>query len=553
MGWRGLTVAPERTHHLLNGAPAYSARFLEVLKFHDPGLAPAVDAAGATHIDLAGQPVYADRFVRTFGFYEGRAAVHSLVGWFHILPDGSALSCLRFAWCGNFQEARCAVRNVEGRYLHLGVDGLPAYEKSWRYVGDYRDGVAVVQRDDGLHTHIDKSGSHVHLKWFVDLDVFHKGYARARDDVGWMHVDGAGLALYERRFANVEPFYNGQARVERFDGGLEVIDEHGDTVVELRGGRRSEFAALSADMVGFWRTEAIAAAVELGIFEAMPGTTADIAGRLGLDHGRLNALLRALVELSLVDKRGTIWARTARGEYLAKDNPLTLADAAGEYAGPLRKLWGSLTVALRDTDWRTPDVFSDVAADPLRVQSHHRMLRSYARHDYPSVPKAMQLRGDELVMDVGGGLGVLAEMLLDEYPKLRVILLDRTEVIAQARANPNERLQLLSGDLFERWDVKVDVVVLARVLHDWDDERAARILANARKVLPVGGRVFVVEMLIPDDGAFGGLCDLHLLMATGGRERTAKEFENLLRQAGFEPTAVQTLAALPSIIEGVAR
>ena len=65
--------------------------------------------------------------------------------------------------------------------------------------------------------------------------------------------------------------------------------------------------------------------------------------------------------------------------------------------------------------------------------------------------------------------------------------------------------------------------------------------------------MFVVEMLIPDDGAFGGLCDLHLLMATGGRERTAKEFENLFRQAGFEPTAVRTLAALPSIIEGVAR
>ncbi len=53
---------------------------------------------------------------------------------------------------------------------------------------------------------------------------------------GWMHVDRAGEPAYARRFAAVEPFYNAQARVERFDGGLEVIDERGATIVELRSG-----------------------------------------------------------------------------------------------------------------------------------------------------------------------------------------------------------------------------------------------------------------------------------------------------------------------------
>ena len=43
-----------------------------------------------------------------------------------------------------------------------------------------------------------------------------------------------GQPLYARRFAAVEPFYNGQARAERVDGGLEVIDEAGKRLVELR-------------------------------------------------------------------------------------------------------------------------------------------------------------------------------------------------------------------------------------------------------------------------------------------------------------------------------
>jgi ubiquinone/menaquinone biosynthesis C-methylase UbiE len=219
----------------------------------------------------------------------------------------------------------------------------------------------------------------------------------------------------------------------------------------------------------------------------------------------------------------------------------------------LRQLWGSLADAMRDPRWRPPDVFDDVAADPLRVTPHHRMLQSYARHDYPSVPAALRLRGDELLLDVGGGVGVLAELLLAEYPKLEVLLLDRPEVLAQAEIRLDDRLHFVPGDLFEPWSVTADVSVLARVLHDWDNERAVIILRNVRAALPVGGRVFVVEMLVSDDGSFGGLCDLHLLMATGGRERTAEEYEFLLRQAGFEPVAVRTLAALPSIIEGVAR
>jgi len=234
--WRHASVSRDRTHHVVNDTPLYAARFDEVMSFHEPGLAPVRRGGAAWHIRDDGFEAYSQRFRRTFGYYEGLASVESLDGWHHIRPDGSAVGSARFAWCGNYQQARCAVRDRDGGYLHLDRDGNAAYSDRWRYVGDFREGFAVAQADDGRSTHIDCDGELLHGRWFRDLDVFHKGAARARDEGGWTHVDHAGRPLYERRFAMVEPFYNGRARVERFDGGLEVVDRAGRMIELLRQG-----------------------------------------------------------------------------------------------------------------------------------------------------------------------------------------------------------------------------------------------------------------------------------------------------------------------------
>lgn len=556
MSFALLTVSPDGSHHTtVSGEPAYPDRFDEVLKFHAPGLAPVTRRGEAWHIRPDGSAAYARRFERTFGFYEGLAAVVGADGWHHVTPEGQDGYADRYAWCGNFQGGRCAARESTGTYLHICADGRSAYEQRWRYAGDYRDGIAVVQAEDGLSTHIDLRGRTVHDRWFVDLDVFHKGFARARDEDGWTHVDGKGAPTYARRFAAVEPFYNGQARVERFDGSLEVIDESGTTVASLRPPRRSDFAALSGDMVGFWRTQTLGAAVRLGVIEALPAGEEQVAERCGLRREGASRLLRALGELCLTVRHGGRWELTPRGAFLRADHPLTLADAALEYAGPFSKMWDGLSEALRrDSDWSAPDVFAAVARDETRREGHHRMLRSYARHDYPVVALALDLRGDERILDAGGGLGAFAEMVQEAYPRAQVTVLDRPEVVEQGRslAAQTGRLEWHVADLFEPWGIEADAVLLSRVLHDWDDAGARRILSRARAALPIGGRVFVIEMLIPEGGVAGALCDLHLLMATGGRERSAAEIARLLGETGFRFDGVRTVAALPSIVVGVA-
>ncbi len=46
---------------------------------------------------------------------------------------------------------------------------------------------------------------------------------------------------------------------------------------------------------------------------------------------------------------------------------------------------------------------------------------------------------------------------------------------------------------------QVDVVVLSRILHDWDLSRCEKVLALARSLLRPGGALLVAEMLLDPD------------------------------------------------------
>ena len=146
-------------------------------------------------------------------------------------------------------------------------------------------------------------------------------------------------------------------------------------------------------------------------------------------------------------------------------------------------------------------------------------------------------------MDAGGGVGVLAESVLRRHAGVNVTLLERPEVLrlVSVPRELGQRLELCPADLFEPWGVRGDAVLLARVIHDWGDAAAGRILRNARDALPAGGRVFLVEMVLPQEAMAGGLCDLHLLMAAGGQERTEAQYGALLERAGFDLLEVRDL------------
>jgi hypothetical protein len=96
--------------------------------------------------------------------------------------------------------------------------------------------------------------------------------------------------------------------------------------------------------------------------------------------------------------------------------------------------------------------------------------------------------------------------------------------------------------------------VAAHILHDWDDESATRILQTCHRALGAGGKVLIVDPVVPPGNVphYGKLLDLEMLVLTPrGRERTKPEFARLLRGAGFRLSRVIRTDGPLSVVEAV--
>ena len=160
--------------------------------------------------------------------------------------------------------------------------------------------------------------------------------------------------------------------------------------------------------------------------------------------------------------------------------------------------------------------------------------------------------------DVGGGHGALVTAILNEYPDLRGTVFDQPYVADGARktfadANLRQRTAAVGGDFFESVPAGADLYTMKFIIHDWDDERSIRILKNIRKGIADNGKLLIFDTVIPEGNAphFGKFFDLTMLVMTGGRERTEKEFAALLRAGGFHLARVVPTESVLSIVEAV--
>lgn len=233
MNWHNIKISDDGTYFLFNGERIFNNEFIEVLKFHEPGLAPVTDSCGSFHIDASGKELYPERYARTFGFYCNRAAVVKENRWFHLTETGKAAYNQTYHWTGNFQENLCPVRDEHDQYFHIDLHGNRIYRENYVYCGDFKDGIACVKMENGFYRHINKNGDSLNHKSFCDLGVFHKSFATAKDENGWFHIDKKGNELYTHRFLAIEPFYNGFALVTRFDNQKLIINEHGEKIIAI--------------------------------------------------------------------------------------------------------------------------------------------------------------------------------------------------------------------------------------------------------------------------------------------------------------------------------
>lgn len=540
------------THHLYEDKPLYSPRFHSVLKYHPPGFAPVQNETGAFHINLEGKPAYKERFVKTFGFYCSYAAVETEKGWGHITSQGQLLYPERYEWCGNYQENICVVRDKKGNYFHIDPQGERLYGEDYAYAGDFKDGIAVVCNKEGKSSHINSQGKLIHNKWYERLDVFHKGFARAKDERGWFHITKDGSPVYDHRFADVEPFYNGQGHAQNLNGDLVILNEKGEIIKEISISQKNFVGELSGDLIGFWKTETIKIALELGLLDLLPASLERIALKLELAEDKALRLLRALGEIGLVEKISDIWSVSAKGQLLVPSDKAYMA-AASDMWLQVQQEWNHLKEKLCEKSESHQPTFKEKTTDENQLKIYRRALEGYAREDFDEVAKwSIWKKYTSLLVFGQTGITLLCEVLKNN-PSLqgRLVHEDRPlyhlDLVDKSLQN---RLSHYYIDYDQEWAFTAEAILMPRFLHYFPDHEALFLLKEAHKALPQGGMLYLFEMLIDSEGYGGGLLDLNMLVESGGKLRTFDQLQTLLNQAGFYAHEVQNVKPHLQYIQG---
>ena len=188
--------------------------------------------------------------------------------------------------------------------------------------------------------------------------------------------------------------------------------------------------------------------------------------------------------------------------------------------------------------------WADLNANPEFSDSFDALMASQQDQTAPQVAAIYDWASVRHVVDVGGGSGGLLTVLLSSHPHLRGTLVERARparaaAVRFAAASLTHRAEVAAGDFFSPLPAGGDVYITSRVLSDWDDDHAIRIMRRMREAAEPAGRVLIVEVLpnephVPQLSSF----DLKMLVVVGGKERALADFADLAGQAGLGVRAV---------------
>ncbi len=311
------------------------------------------------------------------------------------------------------------------------------------------------------------------------------------------------------------------------------------------------------------------AADEVGTFRALgdcPLTAAQLAAELGLDERALTIHLGALAACELVEQRDGKWrAMPAARTWLHPEGE-------GYWGGFLLRfrksipLHAQLVETLR-TGKRPPS--TDAGAPEwergtMSQESAARIAKFMHAHSIAAARGAAAQSVFGLIgnlLDVGCGSGVYGIELARAHPRLQVTLMDLKEMCGQAAAyvaaaDLSTRVTTAAVNMFEQdWPTGHDAHLFANVFHDWSEETNRLLAAKSFAALAPGGRIFLSEVLMDDDGCGpwpAAAFSLMMLVSALGKQYSLPEFRQILESAGFTDVhAVRTGGGYYSLVSAV--
>ena len=303
------------------------------------------------------------------------------------------------------------------------------------------------------------------------------------------------------------------------------------------------------------RSKVMFTAVELGVFDALaevgPQTTTALAARLGCHAGAMQMLLEGCASLGLLtlnqaDHRFSNTSSTH--QYLTSTSPHRMTGYITYSNNVMWKMWGNLEDAIRtgENRWKQTfgsdgPIFSNFFRTPEAMKEFLMGMHGFGMITSPVIVQAFDLSRFRRMCDLGGATGHWVIAACERYSDLQGIVFDLPHALELAQAmiaqsSARDRLQVVGGDFFVDPLPQADLYALGRIVHDWSEDKIRRLLDRVYAALPAGGGLMIGEKIIRSDRSgprWAMMQSLNMLVCTEGKERSAHEYEELLRQAGF--------------------
>ena len=299
---------------------------------------------------------------------------------------------------------------------------------------------------------------------------------------------------------------------------------------------KSPEAAIWDALRGAIATRAVAVVADLRVADALGDSERhvdELARDVGADAETLYRLLRALASDGIFTEREPrVFANTPSSDVLRGDG---WRDFAHLFGGVWQGAIAALDASGRSTfeDLHGSGFWSWLAAHPEERAAFDRAMEQGWGARLERLD-SVAWRGDETIVDVGGGNGSLLLALLDRHPRLRGIVFDLPATVRDESAF-GVRCRFEPGDFFE-FVPAGDAYVLSTILHDWDDDSARRILRTIHAAAMPGTRLVLLEGTVEPGNEPDGSKWLDLLMLAlfTGRERDEAQWRSLLDEGGFD-------------------
>ena len=320
----------------------------------------------------------------------------------------------------------------------------------------------------------------------------------------------------------------------------------------------------------YWGSRTLLSAAELRLFTELakgPLDASALRERLGLHPRGARDFFDALVALGLLTREDGLYRNGPEADmFLDRAKPSYIGGILEMSSTRLYHYWAGLTDSLRtgqprnDAATGDEDLFAVTYRDTTRLRE---FLGGMTGRSLPSarvIAEKFPWERYQTVIDIGVALGAVPVQIALAHPHITGGGFDLPPVRPLfeeyvASFGLGDRLRFYPGNFFQDALPQADVLVMGRILHDWDLDQKKQLLAKAHAALPSGGALIVYETIIDDErraNVLGLLMSLNMLVYTpGGFDYTGADCQSWMREAGFTEMYIEPLAGADSMVVGI--